>query len=357
MPTVSVIVPVYNVSEYLEACIESVLAQTFTDFELILVDDGSSDNCGAICDEYATKDGRIVVIHQQNGGLSAARNAGLDAATGKYIYFLDSDDSIKPNLMEVVVPYFEDGMDLVVFNHERVELNGLRIPCIHELGTYALSEENRVSFYNKILLSYGIGWEAWNRMFRRDFIETFHLRFADNRRIFAEDLYFSVCYCAHVQRIISIPQSLYCYTVREDSIMRQNKNVLNVGRMNELGKAVLQHFQEHADCTALLEAFPAIHYLIVDNLAVKSMRIAPSLVEYRERFRNDFSDWAFYKKVMRELLKNPKHLYGQCSMSRLAERLSIVQYLLDGNYTTLRIRNKLIYAFANILDAQSKQNK
>ena len=94
MPLISVIVPVYKVEAYLPACVDSILAQTFSDFELILVDDGSPDACGAICDSYAHMDSRIRVVHQKNGGLSAARNAGLDAAIGKYVTFVDSDDVI-----------------------------------------------------------------------------------------------------------------------------------------------------------------------------------------------------------------------------------------------------------------------
>ena len=94
MPQISVIVPVYNVEHYLPACVDSILTQTFTDFELILVDDGSVDKCSTICDAYAKKDQRITVIHQQNGGLSAARNAGMDVATGEYITFIDSDDFV-----------------------------------------------------------------------------------------------------------------------------------------------------------------------------------------------------------------------------------------------------------------------
>ena len=89
MPEVSVIVPVYKVEAYLRRCVDSILAQTFTDFELILVDDGSPDNCGAICDEYAEKDNRVRVIHKENGGVSSARNAGLDAAAGNYICFVE----------------------------------------------------------------------------------------------------------------------------------------------------------------------------------------------------------------------------------------------------------------------------
>ena len=92
MPKLSVIVPVYNVKKYLIECLNSILSQTFTDFELILVNDGSTDNCGEICDKYASQDSRVVVIHKENGGLSSARNSGLEYASGKYITFIDSDD-------------------------------------------------------------------------------------------------------------------------------------------------------------------------------------------------------------------------------------------------------------------------
>lgn len=99
-PTVSIIVPVYNVEKYLPACIDSILAQTFRDFELILVDDGSPDSCPALCDAAAEKDGRIRVIHQTNGGVSSARNFGLERAEGEYIGFVDADDSVAPVYLE-----------------------------------------------------------------------------------------------------------------------------------------------------------------------------------------------------------------------------------------------------------------
>ena len=99
MPQISVIVPVYKVEQYLSACVDSILTQTFRDFELILVDDGSPDNCGAMCDAYAAQDPRVRVIHQQNGGLSAARNAALDIAAGEYVTFIDSDDIVPFNIL------------------------------------------------------------------------------------------------------------------------------------------------------------------------------------------------------------------------------------------------------------------
>ena len=99
-PLISIIVPVYDVEPYLRKCIDSILIQSYRDLEIILVDDGSPDNCGAICDEYAEKDKRIKVIHKKNGGLSDARNAGLDIATGEYIGFVDSDDWVMPDMYE-----------------------------------------------------------------------------------------------------------------------------------------------------------------------------------------------------------------------------------------------------------------
>ena len=96
MPQISVIVPVYKTEAYLRRCVDSILAQTFTDFELILVDDGSPDKCYAICEDYKAKDNRVSVIHKKNGGVSSARNAGLDAARGVFVTFVDSDDYVKP---------------------------------------------------------------------------------------------------------------------------------------------------------------------------------------------------------------------------------------------------------------------
>lgn len=103
MPQISVIVPVYNVEKYIDRCIQSILGQTYSDFELILVDDGSPDNAPAMCDEWATKDSRIRVIHKENGGLSSARNAGIQAATGEHLIFIDSDDVIHPDCLRILM--------------------------------------------------------------------------------------------------------------------------------------------------------------------------------------------------------------------------------------------------------------
>ena len=109
---ISVIVPVYKVEAYLEKCVDSICRQTYKDLEIILVDDGSPDRCPRICDEYATKDNRIKVIHKDNGGLSSARNAGLDIAQGEFISFVDSDDTIHSQMMEVLLSLIERFVDI-----------------------------------------------------------------------------------------------------------------------------------------------------------------------------------------------------------------------------------------------------
>ena len=116
-PIVSVVIPVYNVEQFLKECVDSVLAQTFQEYEIILVDDGATDNSGILCDEYADKYNKVRVIHRKNGGLSAARNTGLDAAKGKYVYFLDSDDYIRNDTLETLIAIAQqDNSDVVFFD-------------------------------------------------------------------------------------------------------------------------------------------------------------------------------------------------------------------------------------------------
>ena len=122
---ISVIIPVYKVEKYLDKCVESVVGQTYSDLEIILVDDGSPDGCSAMCDAWAEKDGRIKVIHKPNGGLSSARNAGLVKASGEYVFFLDSDDTISANCIELLADAVRhDNSDICIANVARIDENG-----------------------------------------------------------------------------------------------------------------------------------------------------------------------------------------------------------------------------------------
>lgn len=172
----SIIVPVYKVEKYLSKCIESILAQTFTDFELILVDDGSPDRCGEICDKYAQQDNRVVVIHKANGGVSSSRNAGIEKATGEYIGFVDSDDYISPTMYEQMLASAErHSADIVICGVYRVTEDGqiknneifakeivfAKDEVMHDILTDKLKNYTWNKIYKKKLfkgLSYPIGY-------------------------------------------------------------------------------------------------------------------------------------------------------------------------------------------------------
>lgn len=210
MPKISVIVPVYNTEKYLHRCIDSILAQTFTDFELLLIDDGSKDSSGKICDEYAAKDSRVRVFHKENGGVSSARNLGLDNAQGEWIAFVDSDDQTLPNLLETY-------MDL----RERDKQTDL---CICGMTPdYSMSADYKI--YNTTVDYNGNIKEALislsgcqmigslcNKLFRRHIIEHNTLRLNENFK-FREDEDFLLRYMCHVQRVASTSENCYIYFI------------------------------------------------------------------------------------------------------------------------------------------------
>lgn len=183
-PKISIIVPVYKVEQYLRRCLDSIVAQTFTDWECILIDDGSPDNSGAICDEYAAKDNRFHVIHQENAGVSSARNAGLDAAKGEWIGFVDSDDWIEPNMYEsMILSARNNDVDVIGCDVFKEEKQGTFIKKIF------LSDRGTENIEN--LLQGGTpGW-IWNKLIKRKLIEENGISFLQGCSL-CEDEIFSI---------------------------------------------------------------------------------------------------------------------------------------------------------------------
>lgn len=357
MPKVSIIVPIYNVEDYLGECVESVLAQTYPDFELILVDDGSPDGCGEICDRYALKDSRICVIHKQNGGLSDARNTGLDQATGEYIYFLDSDDSILPDLLENTVSQMDAGMDMVVFRFQSVAPDGSAEPGheIQECTYHFETEKDRYAFFQRTFLPCKIGWEAWARIFRRDLIESYGIRFADNRRIFAEDLYFSLCYCAHASKICCMDRIFYNYRLRDNSIMGVQKKRNNIGRINELAKEVLAHYRQHDDCRMLADQFDLVYTQIVIQQFINQLwtsGIDP--IVFQKETRETVSDWDFLERHIKSAAGRRDLPVQLGSSERAIVLRSHAAYLLGGSWTKLRVACKLVRIIQPVIGLADK---
>lgn len=175
---ISVIIPVHNTEQYISCCLESVLSQSFTNIELILVDDGSKDGSGTICDEYAKKDHRIRVFHKENGGVSSARNLGLDNVRGEWVYFVDSDDELLPGSLQTLVDGITEDVDIVGGGYERFGSNGELLEAVDERVTTTLSKEETLLIVSNDRPKYYsyLGY-MWMWMFRSSVIRRHHLRF------------------------------------------------------------------------------------------------------------------------------------------------------------------------------------
>lgn len=232
----SVIVPIYNVAPFLRQCIDSVICQK-TEFEVILVDDGSTDGSGLICDEYAEKYCFIKVIHQKNQGLAGARNTGLENASGDWIVFLDSDDWLEYNTLSVLEKYMiAHPAEMYCFNMQRNAEDGSvgeKIIFFPENGTIKLmDEEQRFCFFFEEFMQYHIGWEVCTRVFSREILEKSKLRFRPTQEVFAEDYLFTFQYLLRIRKIGMICNLLYHYRQRSASLLNAKKVETVLPRLN-----------------------------------------------------------------------------------------------------------------------------
>ena len=249
-PFLSIIIPVYNTETYLSSCVESILSQDFSDFEVLLVDDGSMDGSGQVCDEYAAKDSRIRVFHKENGGVSSARNLGLDYAEGEWVYFVDSDDELLPDGLQVLVDNISDDVDLVMGGYERQELNK---EIVNHYDTTArklrLSKlESLKTLYHKYSIYY-TGW-MWLRMFRNNIIQKENIRFDTELKI-KEDTLFIAEYICRSNGITSfVPAPIYLYKMRDGSAMDTWRRGFDYKYLDSLSSLV-------KICGVMKRSFPA----------------------------------------------------------------------------------------------------
>ena len=228
-PLVSIIVPIYNAEKALNRCIDSILAQDYRNFELILMDDGSKDRSPQICDEYAAKDPRIRVIHKPNSGVSATRNAALDVARGEYIQFLDSDDWITPDATKLFVrSAVQSGCDLVIADFYRVVGESLSHKGdIEKEGLLTREEYANFMMENPADFYYGV---LWNKLFRRDIIEKHHLRM-DPEISWCEDFLFNLEYLRRSQTVYALQAPVYYYVKTKGSLVDQGWGFSNTIKM------------------------------------------------------------------------------------------------------------------------------
>ena len=228
---ISVIVPIYNVEKYLSKCIDSIINQTYTNLEIILVDDGSPDNCGIMCDDYSLKDNRIKVIHKKNGGLSHARNIGLEIATGDYISFIDSDDYIHKEFYEILISL------IVKYNADIAQCEFLKVyeEGINNSNNYKSYIDEKIimlsnnealnNLYNKNCVNTVV---VWNKLYKKQLFK--NIRYPKGK--IHEDEYTTYKVLFNASKVVLTSRQMYYYLQRSSSIMGEEFNIKRLDRLD-----------------------------------------------------------------------------------------------------------------------------
>ena len=238
MPLISVIVPVYNTEKYLPKCLDSIIAQTFTDIEIICVDDGSTDNSAEILKQYRAKDKRLKIITQKNNGLSAARNAALEKAKGKYVSFIDSDDFVADSFLKKL---------FTALNESKCRISGCDFQKIKDEGGYIKNhnETGKKVYDNalEVLLNRHnfIHFNVWNKLYTREIIGD--IRFIEG--VYFEDWIFNCCVFSKAEKFCWIDDKLYGYRLSENSIMRSPFSYKKINDYAIGIKAVYKYFSDN----------------------------------------------------------------------------------------------------------------
>lgn len=295
-PRISVIIPVYNVEDYVERCIDSVLGQNCTDVEIILVDDGSSDRSGSICDEYARREPRIKVIHQLNGGPGEARNAGLMEATGEYISFIDGDDWIEKDTYGQLVKIIEQySPDMIRFGFKKIQSGKVvaERTMFYPKGYYqgeALNPQRLDIISNEYILDYKKNrvLSAWSNFYRRELIEKNKIIFITEREILNEDYLFVLQTFMAAESVYISDKNFYCYDTRRGSItMSYRSNMLE--RKQKLFELYCQSvdMQNQDVCIRLKNFYIDCIYACVVNECLGYRGLCDSMTTIRKLLKDE----------------------------------------------------------------------
>lgn len=254
MAEISIIVPVYQVEKYIAQCIESVLNQTLTDFELILIDDGSTDNSGSICDSYAKTDARITVIHTENNGAATARNKGLDLSSGRYIVFLDGDDYLAENMLERLREEIEGSeYDVAVCDFLNILPDERDNFCLHLKENTVSGREVLEHLKNE--KNYGVWTIVWNKIYKREVLKD--LKFPDGK--YFEDEFFSNSLYLKINQIHIIPDILCYHRVLSSSTMNTQKAENYLDLLDALKERLIIYFEHNY---SEVETYKVLIYLL-----------------------------------------------------------------------------------------------
>lgn len=282
-PLVTVVVPVYKVEEFLDQCVESIVRQTYKNLEIILVDDGSPDECPNMCDKWALKDSRINVIHQVNRGLSAARNSGIDQSHGEYILFVDSDDWVEPNLVEHCMDLlFHEQAEVVVYQYRLVSQNGRNYSNSRDYELFP--KENVLSAADALeaIISMKLPNYAWSYIAKSDLLKG-KITFPEGKVM--EDIATTYLIWGSANRVALLHEQLYNYRTRVGSIL-SNKNLIFVHDCMEHLELFVQYFRERYEYLYPAAVNMYIQYLISFTFLIYRQKSQYHVSQYRSEFSN-----------------------------------------------------------------------
>lgn len=328
MIKITVVIPVYNVEKYLNKCVDSVIAQNFNDFEIILVDDGSTDDSGVLCDDFASKYDFISVIHQENKGLGGARNTGIEAAKGEYILFLDSDDFIAPDCLEICYEKASQyNCDMVAFKQQAIFEDG-NSGVIYNCSL----PENKLS-KNEETKSFMFACSACNRLYKTKLFNEFDIRFPD--RLWYEDLRTTPKFLCHINSVYYYADKpLYFYLQRSGSIMHTPNLERIVKERIDAVKEISSYYEQNGFTESFSKELDYMHIFHGFFLPVREMQnMTSKFPPYADALR----------KYLLENVKNPAENPYVATLNK-KEKL-LLNLALKRNYIAIKLLssiNKLI---------------
>lgn len=310
---VSIVIPIYNAEKYVNKCIDSVVAQTYDNWEIILVNDGSTDNSKEICERYVEQDRRIKLVNQKNAGASAARNTGIDYIKGDYTFFLDADDYIERNMLERTVNKAQEGdYDIVIFNSNHWYENGTLVPSSQQHISERIDSKKHI--IENILIYGGV---LWNKLIKSSLITENHLKL-DTKLKASEDMYMTMHLINYGKNFVYINDKLYNYIIRENSLTRDDSPKKLVEYENNAMEGIeqcMKYIDENmSDCSG--ELVKVVMRLQIENIVglMKYKNAKKSdymtMVKYIDKYRNS-SYCTKYMKIYSDLIKIHPLLFKQ----------------------------------------------
>lgn len=332
---ISVIIPIYNVEKYLKKCLDSIINQTYRNLEIILVDDGSPDNCGKICDIYAERDKRIKVIHKQNAGVAAARNSGIDIATGKWVAFIDSDDWLDENMFQIAYKEAELYKADIVFFDGIQEFSDKIKHWNHFEEDFFSEDINVIRHLSKAMLYFPMSpyntkvplAAPWDKLYNLEFLRKNSIRYTENLKTL-DDMVFNMQAFFYARRVRYIRKALYHYRIISTSITNSYKP-----NRVELDKITFKRIEEIIKQTGFDEAIQAYYARIIKSFSI-CCRLSFFNKQNQKRHKEKL---AYVKEVLGEEPYNKafrnidmKHLEGRLKFVVLCARYKWINgiYLL-----------------------------